>query len=245
MAWAALAQARTARRRHEEQTKADLERRLTESFAKAVEQLGSEKLATRLGGIYTLERISEESEREYWPIMETLTAYVRERAPWPPQTSTTEANREKEPEPGSERIWPATDVQAILTVLGRRKEEMRGQEGKNQRLDLSQTDLRGASLTGAHLERANLWGAHLEHADLNEAHLEHADLWGAHLEHAWLGRTHLEGVELKKTHIEGTSFREVHFENTKNLQEQINKAFGDENTILPEGLERPAHWTGR
>src|SRR5512134_177997 len=78
VAWAALAQARTARRRHEEQTKADRDRRITESFAKAVEQLGSDKLETRLGGIYTLERLARESEREYWPIMETLMVYVRE-----------------------------------------------------------------------------------------------------------------------------------------------------------------------
>jgi hypothetical protein len=80
---AALEQAKVAADRHNAQTDADLERRITESFAKAVEQLGSDKLATRLGGIYTLERLSRESEREYWPIMETLTAYVRENAPWP------------------------------------------------------------------------------------------------------------------------------------------------------------------
>ena len=80
----AALQAKTAAERHKEQTDADRERRITESFAKAVEQLGDDKLEVRLGGIYTLERIARESERDYWPIMETLTAYVRERAPWPP-----------------------------------------------------------------------------------------------------------------------------------------------------------------
>ena len=84
--WSRRKQAKQAETalRHEEQTSADRERRITESFAKAVEQLGSDKLETRLGGIYTLERIARESEREYWPIMETLTAFVREHAPWPP-----------------------------------------------------------------------------------------------------------------------------------------------------------------
>jgi maltodextrin utilization protein YvdJ len=43
-AWIALRQAETARLRHEEQTKADLQRRITESFTNAVEQLGSDKL---------------------------------------------------------------------------------------------------------------------------------------------------------------------------------------------------------
>ena len=57
IAWAALRQAKTATLRHTEQTTADRERRITESFAKAVEQLGSDKLATRLGAIYTLEAV--------------------------------------------------------------------------------------------------------------------------------------------------------------------------------------------
>ena len=41
---AAFGQWRTARLRHEEQTNADRQRRITESFSKAVEQLGSDKL---------------------------------------------------------------------------------------------------------------------------------------------------------------------------------------------------------
>ena len=58
---AALWQAATARRRHKEQTDADRQRRITESFGRAVSQLASEKIEERLGGIYTLERISRES----------------------------------------------------------------------------------------------------------------------------------------------------------------------------------------
>ena len=51
--------------RHFAQTDADRQRRITESFAKAVEQLGSDKLEVRLGGIYSLERRSEQNrERE-------------------------------------------------------------------------------------------------------------------------------------------------------------------------------------
>jgi hypothetical protein len=46
IAWAALRQAKTATLRHVEQTTADRERRITESFAKAGEQLGSDKIET-------------------------------------------------------------------------------------------------------------------------------------------------------------------------------------------------------
>ncbi len=50
-------------------------------FNRAVDQLGSEKLEVRLGAIYTLKRISHDPQYIDYrvPILETLTAYVRER----------------------------------------------------------------------------------------------------------------------------------------------------------------------
>ena len=61
--------------------------RITDRFSKAVEQLGarnsdgSKQIEPRLGGIYALERIARDSARDAWPIMEILSAYVRENAP--------------------------------------------------------------------------------------------------------------------------------------------------------------------
>lgn len=131
---AAQEQARTAADRHEQQTIADRDRRITESFAKAVEQLGDDRLEARLGGIYTLERIARESKRDYLPIMETLTAYVRERAPWSTAAdeATSESTLKTEDKIGASRVRPATDIQAVLTVLGRRDEtsRQRDQAGK-------------------------------------------------------------------------------------------------------------------
>jgi hypothetical protein len=52
---------------------------VTERFTRAIEQLGQlgpEKLAVRLGGIYALEQIAMDSEELHWPVMEVLTAYV-------------------------------------------------------------------------------------------------------------------------------------------------------------------------
>jgi hypothetical protein len=52
---------------------------ITDRFTRAIDQLGkvedSQKLfEIRVGGIYALERIARESEEDYWPIMEILTA---------------------------------------------------------------------------------------------------------------------------------------------------------------------------
>jgi hypothetical protein len=97
-------QATTAQLRHEEQVKADRERRITDNFTpRAVEQLGNDKLETRLGAIYALERIARESPTDHWPIMETLTAYVRERAPRPPP----ERSPAGVPRPEAHLILPA------------------------------------------------------------------------------------------------------------------------------------------
>jgi hypothetical protein len=58
---------------------------ITERFTRAIEQLGDDKIEIRLGGIYALERIAHESPEEHGPILEVLSAYVRENSPWPPR----------------------------------------------------------------------------------------------------------------------------------------------------------------
>jgi hypothetical protein len=55
-------------------------RLITERFSKAVEQLGSDKLEVRLGGIYSLERIAYDSDRDHWTIMEVLTSFIQEKS---------------------------------------------------------------------------------------------------------------------------------------------------------------------
>lgn len=167
VAWAALAQATTARRRHEEQTRADIQRRITESFSKAAEQLGSDKLPVRLGGIYTLERISRESWTDYWPAMETLTAFVRESGCQTVHQSDATIT---------------TDVAAVMIVLTRRSIEAKIYEVKNRlRFNLSNADLRGATLHGLDLPvasfvRAGLRGAKVIMCNFDDCNFLDADL---------------------------------------------------------------------
>jgi hypothetical protein len=208
------------------------EGQITERFTRAIEQLGDERLTVRLGGIYALERIARDSERDHWTIMEVLTAFVRENAPW---TKELEGS-----EPGPRR----SDIQAILTVLGRR--ERRYEQEQDLRLDLRATNLRKMNIRPAHLERANLRGAHLEQANLGQAHLDGVDLRGAHLEGANLQGVHFKGADLQEARLEGSDLRRAHLEGTsltrvKGLtQAQLDSAMIDEHTILPDYLKRPA-----
>ena len=177
------------------------DKQITEHYTRAVEHLGSDKLEVRLGAIYALERIARDLERDHWPIMEILTAYVREHVPWTEtemrdvvvridaRTVSHERHEVKVPsgetQPTQSNQSPpklATDIQAILTVLGRRVRTYG--HGEDQHHDLARTDLRGAVLREAHLEGVNFDAARLEKASLPETHLERANLHEAHLEGA-------------------------------------------------------------
>ena len=54
---------------------------LTDRYTKAVEQLGSDKIEVRLGGIYALERLMRDSSTDQPTIVEVLAAYIRRHAP--------------------------------------------------------------------------------------------------------------------------------------------------------------------
>jgi hypothetical protein len=150
--------------RHFAQTDADRQRRIVETFSKAVEQLGSDKLEVRVGAIFALERLSKESPNDYWTVMEVLTAFVRERMRYTTIMARLSERayflwlRAGRPEGRSEEFWveavrferleePPTDIAAILTVIERRSAENRQREEDNSwYFDLSGAYLRGASL---------------------------------------------------------------------------------------------------
>jgi hypothetical protein len=189
------------------------EGQVTERFTRAVDQLGSEHLDVRLGGLYALERIARDSPDDRRTIAEVLTAYIRHRAPWPPaKPGQYRADVPLDRQPDLRTRAP--DVQAALTVLARGPfpKPVSHEAPRAGRLDLREVDLRKADLVSAHLEGAWLDRAHLEGAWLDRvhlvgawlvnAHLEGAELGGAHLEDAWLAGARLEGAQLAGAHLE-------------------------------------------
>jgi hypothetical protein len=127
----------------QEELRLTRESQLTERFTRAVEQLGSDALDVRLGGIYSLERIAKDSDRDHPTVVEALSAFIRE--------NSRRYIQRPEPDAAAQRIKvePGTDIQAAVAVLGRLP----------QRPDVSRGDLSTARLTGARLEGANLAGA--------------------------------------------------------------------------------------
>jgi len=183
---------------------------ITERFTRAIDQLGSEKLEVRLGGIYALERIARDSEKDHWSIMEVLTAYVRERSPWSKDKKDDSLKR------------PSSDIQAVLTVLGRRTRTYKN--GEEEPLDLRGTDLSMANLEKSHLEGAQLDGVRLEKARLNDARLEAASLYRARLCKARLWRVHLEKADLMEAQLEGAQLNVAHLEEANLSDAKLGRA---------------------
>jgi hypothetical protein len=233
------------------------EGQITDRFTKAITQLGDTNLAIRLGGIYALERIAKDSVSDHWSVMEVLTAFVREYShgrshppwAWVSMLFVKEQLPENQAKPS-----PPADIQAILTVIGRRTRTFGN--GETPRLDLGNTKLQGAHLVGAQLQAAHLVGAQLQAARLDGAQLQAADLseaqlqkayligaqlQGADLAEAQLQKAYLVGAQLQKAYLRKAQLQGADLTVVENLtQDQINEACIDENTKLPEGLTRPA-----
>ena len=195
-------------------------------------------LEVRIGAIYALERIAQDSDRDHIQIMEILCAYIRQNAPaseaqetlvqkWRRENEAF-AKEDRAPFPKRNAIrleakklkQPRADIHAALDVLKRRhthqidleRQDPRPSDNKGYRLDLRQTNLQGADLVSAQLAKARLDGAHLEGAKLGGAHLQGAELDEAYLEGAVLNRAHLEGVVLNRAHLEGAELDEAHLD---------------------------------
>jgi len=172
----------------------EVEAQITDRYTRAVEQLGSTNSSVRIGGIYALERIMRDSPKDHETIVEVLAAFIRERSGVAELTQPEEIPDQREPR-------PTADVQAALTVLGRRPDRV-----ETNALDLAGADLRGAKLRHARLQGADLRGSQLQRADLLRAQLQKAHLQLAQLQGADLSWAQLDGAWLNGAQLQGADF---------------------------------------
>jgi hypothetical protein len=213
---------------------------ITDRYTKAIEQLGAiqsqvskdgeplPRLEIRLGGIYALERIAHDSERDRGPILEVLTAYAR----------TNSHQESLLPKDGVRQ-----DIQAILDVVVRPREggyifqpfKIDLREAKLGRANLDQATLRNAILEGADLRKARLVGADLRGAFLFRTDLREALLLRADLREALFLRVDLRGANLAWANLAGANLVEADLRGVSDLTpDQIKSAHVDKQTKLPE-----------
>ncbi|MGF0174441.1 pentapeptide repeat-containing protein [Streptomyces sp. Marseille-Q5077] len=185
---------------------------VTDRFSRAVDQLGSDKLDVRIGGLHALWRIAEQSARDREAIISIQAAYLRTHLPWPPAGPESPAA-----DLPINDIAPletrAADAQVALTALGvlcRHREQ--------SWVNLSITDLRRADCDGlwfpevnfdrACMEAAGLYHANLTQASLVSVNLRHADLTTAILRRARCILADLRAAKLVETDLRDADFTE-------------------------------------
>jgi uncharacterized protein YjbI with pentapeptide repeats len=168
------------------------DKQVTERFSKAIEHLGSEKIDIRLGGIYALEQIAIDSPKYHWTVVEILSAFVREKC-----------TIQKVVEQRQQLEKVSADIQAALTVLGRRKIN---QDPPQKSIDLRNTYLAQVELPEAKLSGVNLIGVNLSGANLSDANLIGVNLSGANLSGANLIGANLSDANLSDANLSGADF---------------------------------------
>jgi predicted DNA binding CopG/RHH family protein len=208
-----------------------VDKNTADRFSRAVEMLGDkEQITVRLGGIYSLERIAKDSPEGYhWIIMELLTAFVRENAPFPPfPNSEALANAMKAYSRPVEK-----DIQAILTVLGRRG---------NRELESSNLNLMYTCLSCASFRDTDLTGMDFRFSDLSSSHFVNANLTGVVFRYANLKGTDFIDADLDQAdfsvayNISRTSFlraRNLGAEHNEQLHQQLGLSQNQGNVGSP------------
>ena len=177
-------------------------------YAQAIAELGSKRLGARIGGVYALERVALGSSRHHPTVMGVLADFIREHSgeKWPPRALELAAADEHELAPDDD--WDARtvrpDVQAAVTVIGRRN-----CRNDCQPVDLNRADLMAADLTYAQLSDVNLSDADLGHACLTNSDLAYAQLARANLTKAGLVRANLQDANLGAVNLTSADLHEA------------------------------------
>lgn len=180
---------------------------ITNRFNAAIGNMGSQSLDIRLGGIYALQRIMQDSARDHPTVVSVLAAFVQQHA----GSSTT--SLKETVDVGAFVHVPKPDVRAAIATLAERRTD----RDSGTVVDLSKTDLRGLRLTyrasiqfpGVDLSETDLRWADLDGAYLRKANFLYANLENAYLRKVNLVGAHLAGANLAVVSLGGADLREA------------------------------------
>ncbi|MDA8882528.1 pentapeptide repeat-containing protein [Alphaproteobacteria bacterium] len=207
-------------------------------YQKGAEMLGNKSLATRLGGVYALERLAKEQPEAYhMQIMKLFCAFTRH-----PTADSAIEFKQNDETTSTETCQARLDVHAVAVAIGRRTKKQIDIENKKEyssgkfypdyQIDLSHACLRKIFLDAANLANANLSGAKLFHTNLSNADLWSINLSGAELHHTNLSKAALIGIDLSGVNLSGV----------KGLtQEQLDEA-GQHPDGKPPNLPDGLYW---
>ncbi len=215
------------------QTKTEEEKNVTDAFAKSVELLGNEKIASRQGGIYALGRIAGDNPKLHPMIMDIVASYIRQESRDSFKLELQGGkNEDKLIEEFSSKPV-SMDIEAAVAVIRQRNMENDKLPGEfGYFLDLSNAYIFNADFSDTKLTRvnfsdsvmmncnfdntdllksnfkaSNLKGSYFRDCDLREADLRRADLWEADLWGADLQGANLQGANLQGAILWGANLQ--------------------------------------
>jgi len=208
----------------EYQAKMDEDTRTGERLSKAIEHLGNDELHIRLGAIYELKRLADDSKRDREAIGQILLRFIHSKTKGKvykyehPIVGALEGLNDffdfEHPYVGSYDLFIENhpleqDVETAIHMLSYWAKNFGGLSATN--LNLEGIRLQCAELMFAQLNGIRLENAHLEFANLGYAHLAGVGFYRAHLEDATFYGAHLEGADFEDAHLEGADFRKARF----------------------------------
>lgn len=110
-------------------------------------------------------------------------------------------------------------------------ENLNVSKSRLRQADLQLSTFDGWNLSGTDLSIANMFGTRFNHCDFSGADLTRANLVGA-----YLGSSNLTGANLTGANISGANLSIAQ----GLTQPQLDRACGDNSTMLPKGLTVPA-----
>ncbi|MFS3130646.1 pentapeptide repeat-containing protein [Nocardioides sp. Bht2] len=194
-----------------------------DTYSRSVEQLGSDQVSTRLGGIYSLQRLALTSSEESTTVDQVLSAHLRlvfgrlagDYAiieEWEARTGGPNDPWDSPPAPpsGVPRESSMAEASAALHVLG----VLNQTYPESTRFNLRNLQWPGAAwphglvANGIKAPYSHAWGEELAGAQLNDADLSTSELskvklQGASLRHTSLRDARLENANLAGADLEG------------------------------------------
>ena len=173
---------------------------LNDRYQRGAQLLGNDDLSVRMAGIYSLQRLAEDSDQYDLQVMQVFCAFVRNH------TEDDESVSRR-----SERIIRldkviSEDVQTALAAVRKRCQLEQSQfKLPKFTVDLSGAILNGCDLSKMDLSGANLYGAQLNNCDLSESSLSGADVGRANFHNAYLNKSILSGATFWRTDLSDIS----------------------------------------
>ncbi len=188
---------------------------IDQRFKDAIQLLGNEQTATRLGGIYALHHLAIETkgnDKSYTlSVFNILCSYIRQKTN---EKEYMEFHCKKNEDGTFDRNnKPSIEIQTIIDLLFKEVNKDYEPCYKGLIANLSYSNLCGANFYNAYCQEANFYEAHCEGTNFHKAHCQKTYFNNARCQNAFFYETHCEGANFYEARCKGTNFSYAHCEN--------------------------------